>query len=178
MIKDRFEVWVSESGNVAVYRGNGFIPTEKLTEEERLFVLDKVIKELGSEHKVETRDSALEAEIKRYTEEQYHETFGHGQGTLDEFDWEDIAVTIEETAVHFVGWKEKAPEYKTISKILALGFIHFLDENRPEGKMCLSNGECGDIEKAFNEQDWPKLSRYLDKYRIDDGSSEILNDLT
>lgn len=113
---------------------------------------------------IKTRDSALEAEIKRYTEEQYHETFGNGQGTLDEFDWEDIAVMIDKTAVHFVGWKEKAPEYKTISKILALGFMHFLDENRRDGKMCLSNGECEDIEKAVREQDWKKLDRYIRKY--------------
>ena len=55
-------------------------------------------------------------------------------------------------------------EYNKIKKILALGFIHFLDENRPEGKMCLSNGECAEIEKAFNEQDWQKLTKYLDKY--------------
>lgn len=66
----------------------------------------------SGEHKVNTRDLALEAEIKRYTEEKYHETFGNGQGTLDEFDWEDIAVTIEETAVHFVGWKEKEEKQK------------------------------------------------------------------
>ncbi len=68
-------------------------------------------------------------------------------------------------------------DYDKIKKVLALGFMHFLDENRPEGKMCLSNGECADIEKAFNEQEWPKLSRYLDKYLIDGGSSEIPKDL-
>ena len=55
-------------------------------------------------------------------------------------------------------------DYDKIKKVLALGFMNFLDENRPEGKMCLSNWECADIEKAFNEQDWPKLARYLDKY--------------
>lgn len=45
-MEHEIELQVMPSGNVAVYRGNGFIPTEKLTEEERLFVLDKVIKEL------------------------------------------------------------------------------------------------------------------------------------
>jgi len=54
-------------------------------------------------------------------------------------------------------------DYDKIKKVLALGFMHYLDENRPEEKMCLSNGECADIEKAFNEQDWQKLARYLDK---------------
>lgn len=57
-------------------------------------------------------------------------------------------------------------DYDKIKKVLALGFMHFLDENRPEGKMCLTNGECADIEKAFNEQDWSKLVRYLDKHLI------------
>ena len=54
--------------------------------------------------------------------------------------------------------------YDKIKKVLALGFMNFLDENKPKDKMCLSNGECADIEEAFNEQDWPKLERYLDKY--------------
>lgn len=187
MIKDRFEIWVSESGNVSVYRGSAFIRTEELTEEEKEFIIDRIANELGVNTKGDretfaehygcisetdnnlkevavTRDSALEDEIKRYTEEKYHETFGSGQRTYDEFDWEDIAVTIEETAVHFAGWKEKAPEYKTISKILSLGFMHYLDDNRQEGKMCLSNAECEDITKAVSEQDWIKLERYAEKY--------------
>ena len=54
--------------------------------------------------------------------------------------------------------------YEKIKKVLALGFMNFLDENTPKDKMCLSNGECVDIEKAFNEQDWPRLAGYLDKY--------------
>ena len=54
--------------------------------------------------------------------------------------------------------------YDKIKKVLALGFMNFLDENKPKDKMCLSIGECADIEEAFNEQDWPKLERYLDKY--------------
>ena len=67
-------------------------------------------------------------------------------------------------------------DYDKIKKVLAIDFMHFLDGNRPEGKMCLSNGECADIEKAFGEQDWSKLSRYLDKYLVDGGGSEIQND--
>ena len=54
--------------------------------------------------------------------------------------------------------------YDKIKKTLAIAFMHDLDAIRPEGKMCLSNGECADIEKAFNEQDWPRLAGYLDKY--------------
>lgn len=55
----------------------------------------------------------MEEEIKRFTEQLYNETFGNGQGTLDEFDWEDIATVIEETAHHFVNWqKEHQPHWK------------------------------------------------------------------
>ena len=96
-MENRIELWVSPTGNVAVYRGNAFIPTEQLTEEERLFVLDRVCDELKG--KID-----LEAEIKKYTENLYNETFGNGQCTLDEFDWEDIATVIEETARHFAQW--------------------------------------------------------------------------
>ena len=42
----------------------------------------------------------LEKEIDTYTVEQYHETFDE-TGTFDEFDWEDIASTIEDAAHHF-----------------------------------------------------------------------------
>ena len=47
MIKDRFELWVSETGNVAVYRGSAFIRTEELTEEEKAFIIDRIADELG-----------------------------------------------------------------------------------------------------------------------------------
>lgn len=55
--------------------------------------------------------------------------------------------------------------YNEIKKVLSLSFMQFLDMNRPEGKMCLSNGECADIDKAFDERDWEKLGRYMNKYR-------------
>ena len=46
---------------------------------------------------------------------------------------------------------------------LAIKFMNYRDENRPEGKMCLSNGECEDIDKAFKENDWARIMRYVDK---------------
>jgi len=55
-------------------------------------------------------------------------------------------------------------DYKDISGYLSLAFMDFLDKTRPEGKMCLSNLECADIDKAFGEQDWAKLKRYVEKY--------------
>lgn len=54
--------------------------------------------------------------------------------------------------------------YNKIKKILAMGFIDFLEEQCKDGKMCVSNAECADIEKAFSEKDWDKLSRYVVKY--------------
>jgi len=55
----------------------------------------------------------MEEEIKRYTEELFNEIFGNGQGTLDEFDWEDITQTIEKTAHHFANWqKERQSHWK------------------------------------------------------------------
>lgn len=49
----------------------------------------------------EQSEADLEKEIENYTETLYHETFGNGQGTLDEFDWEDIAQVIDDTARYF-----------------------------------------------------------------------------
>ncbi len=55
-------------------------------------------------------------------------------------------------------------DYEMVKKVLARAFMEFLDNNKPDGKMCLSNGECYDIEKAFNFGDWEKLMRYAEKY--------------
>ena len=55
--------------------------------------------------------------------------------------------------------------YQSAKHDLAIKFMNYLDENRPEGKMCLSNGECEDIDKAFKENDWAKIMRYVEKYR-------------
>lgn len=55
--------------------------------------------------------------------------------------------------------------FQTARHATALAFMNYLDENRPEGKMGLSNGECEDIDKAFKEGDWAKIMRYYEKYR-------------
>ena len=54
--------------------------------------------------------------------------------------------------------------YKIIKRILAMGFMDYLDQNAKQGKMCLSNMECEDIDDAFDKQDWDKLARYAQKY--------------
>ena len=57
--------------------------------------------------------------------------------------------------------KSLRPRYKSE---LAIGFMNYLDNHRPEGKMCLSNAECEDIDKAFKNCDWDKIMRYVKKY--------------
>lgn len=63
---------------------------------ERLDIL-AIIDELQQEQP----EVDLEKEIKNYTETLYHDTFGNGQGTLDEFDWDDIIQVIDDTARYF-----------------------------------------------------------------------------
>jgi len=66
-------------------------------------------------------------------------------------------------------WFDGITKYDELSGSLSVAFMHFLDEGRPDGKMCLSNMECADIEKAFKEKDWAKVADYLIKYRRPEG---------
>lgn len=54
--------------------------------------------------------------------------------------------------------------YLHIKGHLGIALMHYLDNIRPEGKMCLSNSECFDIDMAFDERDWAKIERYIQKY--------------
>ena len=53
---------------------------------------------------------------------------------------------------------------KGILTSCAMSFIDYLDAHKYEGKMCVSNGECEDIENAFHNAMWDKLHRYYCKY--------------
>jgi hypothetical protein len=46
----------------------------------------------------------------------------------------------------------------------AMSFVNYLDAHKYEGKMCVSNGECEDIENAFHNDMWDRLHRYYCKY--------------
>ena len=50
-------------------------------------------------------------------------------------------------------------------KALAGAFMQYLDEHRPEGKMCLSNGECAQLDNAFKVGDVETIVRYINKYQ-------------
>jgi hypothetical protein len=55
-------------------------------------------------------------------------------------------------------------DYNKVKGTLGIALMHYLDKNRPEGKMCLSNGECANIDKAFATGDWDMIFRYIEKY--------------
>ena len=55
-------------------------------------------------------------------------------------------------------------DYDKIKGVLAIALMSFLDNNRPEDKMCLSNGECANIDSAFELGDWDMMFRYIKKY--------------
>ena len=53
---------------------------------------------------------------------------------------------------------------KGVLSSCALSFINDLEAHKKEGKMCVSNGECEDIENAFQNAMWDRLHRYYCKY--------------
>lgn len=69
-------------------------------------------------------------------------------------------------------WKGDYFPYRKLVGNISIAFMDYLDKIKPDGKMCLSNMECADIDKAFYEMDWEKLYRYLKKYSkdINDGT--------
>lgn len=78
---------------------------------------------------------------------------------------DDILKKLKSISLQPIQLKEAYKEgFQTARHATALAFMKYLDENRPEGKMCLSNGECEEIEKAFLVGDWEKIERYLHKY--------------
>lgn len=55
--------------------------------------------------------------------------------------------------------------FDTARKALAGTFMQYIDEHRPEGKMCLSNGECAQLDNAFKVGDVETIVRYIKKYQ-------------
>ena len=60
----------------------------------------------------------------------------------------------------------------------AMSFIDYLDAHKYEGKMCVSNGECEDIENAFHNAMWDRLHRYYCKYIEKQGEQKSIDNLT
>ena len=83
-----------------------------------------------------------------------------------------------------IDWLEKQGEQKPMeehdfikiaSGSYALSFIDYLDAHKYKGKMCVSNGECEDIENAFHNAMWDKLHRYYCKYIEKQGEQKSTN---
>lgn len=55
-------------------------------------------------------------------------------------------------------------DYENINGVLAIALMHYLDQNRPSGKMCLSSMECKEIDDAFTKQDWATIFNYVKKF--------------
>ena len=87
-----------------------------------------------------------------------------------------IAFTSEEMGKRYIAWLEKQGTPAILSEeeqnrfakgvlsSCAISFINYLDAHKYEGKMCVSNGECEDIENAFQNAMWDRLHRYYCKF--------------
>ena len=62
---------------------------------------------------------------------------------------------------------------KVVLTSCAESFIKYLDAHKYEGKMCVSNGECEDIENAFHNAMWDRLHRYYCKYIEKQGEQKL-----
>lgn len=55
---------------------------------------------------------------------------------------------------------------KLSSNCKLISLMQYLDENRPKGKMCLSNGECEQLARAWRNNDWDTIVKYIKKYAL------------
>lgn len=62
---------------------------------------------------------------------------------------------------------------KGVLSSCAMSFINYLDAHKYEGKMCVSNGECEDIENAFHNTMWDRLHKYYCKYIEKQGEKRV-----
>lgn len=52
---------------------------------------------------------------------------------------------------------------KELAKTLTLALVNYIDENRPEGTMDCSSGECVSLEKAFTEENFDRVETLINK---------------
>ena len=114
-------------------------------------------------------DDKMLQRIIRHTESEYQDWCN------DKYGNSEIVSDGKRSCLERLDWLEKRlkslrPQphkeiYQAAKRDLVIKFMNYLDENRPEGKMSLSNGECEDIDKAFKEGDWAKIIRYIKKYQ-------------
>lgn len=71
-------------------------------------------------------------------------------------------VSKEEEMVNYIREEKIAQEIQNQCNVVNL--MNYLDEHRPDGKMCLSNMECEHLEKSWNNKDWETVIKYIRKY--------------
>lgn len=85
--------------------------------------------------------------------------------TIDGISVGDIITWLEEQGTPAKLSEEEQNKFaKGVLTSCAMSFIDYLDTHKYEGKMCVSNGECEDIENAFHNAMWDRLHRYYCKY--------------
>ena len=52
---------------------------------------------------------------------------------------------------------------KELAKTLTIALVNYIDENRPEGTMDCSSGECVSLEKAFTEENFDSVETLINK---------------
>lgn len=149
------------------------------------------MKKLSVEQKVKAYDEALERAkgvieqnpLMEYLKKGIEYIFPELKESEDERIKKGLLYVIEhhptlptEEAEEYIAWLEKQGTpaklseeeqnrfSKGVLKSCALSFIDYLDAHKYEGKMCVSNGECEDIENAFHNAMWDRLHRYYCKY--------------
>lgn len=80
-----------------------------------------------------------------------------------------------------LAWLEKQQSFdkdklaKGFLRSVATSIMNWLDANTSEGKMCLSNMECEDIENAVRNADWSKVYAYMRKKLEKQGEQKTLD---
>ena len=105
--------------------------------------------------------------------EDYKKLYEQTQSKMKEFikRWDGIKLSSNDLftkelkqIVEIESEEEQNKFAKGVLTSCALSFINYLDAHKYEGKMCVSNGECEDIEYAFHNAMWDRLHRYYCKY--------------
>ena len=91
--------------------------------------------------------------------------YGNSFTTFGGIKVEDIISWLEKQGgINKLSEEEQNKFAKSVLSSCAMSFIDYLDAHKYEGKMCVSNGECEDIENAFHNAMWDRLHRYYCKY--------------
>lgn len=150
--------------NICTYIGEN-CPELKESEDEKIrkalleMVHDTTGDELWVDYNVHKEEALawLEKQGESYTKKDIDDAYLKGiSDAKDELEKQGISAKLSE--------EEQNSFSKGVLSNCALSFINYLDAHSYEGKMCVSNGECEDIDYAFHNAMWDRLHRYYCKY--------------